>query len=68
MTFDGSYVSIARNYFANTRLGQSQFTHFVMIDSDMSFGGDVICRLIRCDKLVVAAAYPQRRIDLEAYA
>jgi hypothetical protein len=68
MTFDGSYVSIARNYFANTLLGQSQFTHLVMIDSDMSFDGDIICRLIRCDKPVVAAAYPQRRMDLEAYA
>ena len=68
MTFDGTYVSIARNYFANTLLGQSQFTHLVMIDSDMSFDGDVICRLIRCGRPVVAAAYPQRRIDLEAYA
>lgn len=68
MTFDGSYVSIARNYFANTLLARSQFTHLVMIDSDMSFDGDVICRLIRCGKPVVAAAYPQRRMDLEAYA
>jgi len=68
MTFDGSYVSIARNYFANTLLAQSQFTHLVMIDSDMFFDGDVICRLIRCGKPVVAAAYPQRRMDLEAYA
>jgi hypothetical protein len=68
MTFDGTYVSVARNYFANTLLGQSQFTHLVMVDSDMSFDGDVICRLIRCDKPVVAAAYPQRRMDLEAFA
>jgi hypothetical protein len=68
MTLDGSYVSIARNYFANTLLAQSQFTHLVMIDSDMFFDGDVICRLIRCGKPVVAAAYPQRRMDLEAYA
>ena len=68
MTFDGSYVSIARNYFANTLLAQSQFTHLVMIDSDMFFDGDVICRLIRCGKPVVTAAYSQRRMDLEAYA
>jgi hypothetical protein len=67
-TFDGSYVSIARNYFANTLLAESQFTHLVMIDSDMSFDGHVVCRLIRCDKPVVAAAYSQRRMDLEAYA
>jgi hypothetical protein len=67
-TFDGSYVSIARNYFANTLLAQLQFTHLVMIDSDMSFDGHVICRLIRCGKPVVAAAYSQRRMDLEAYA
>jgi hypothetical protein len=67
-TFDGSYVSIARNYFANTLLTQSRFTHLVMIDSDMSFDGHVVCRLIRCGKPVVAAAYSQRRMDLEAYA
>src|SRR3954470_19870045 len=67
-TFDGSYVSTARNYFANVLLRQSHFTHLVMIDSDMSVEGHVIYRLIRCDKPVVAAAYSQRRMDLEAFA
>ena len=41
---DGSYVSTARNYFANVLLRQPHFTHLVMIDSDMSFDGGVICR------------------------
>ena len=65
---DGSYVSAARNYFANVFLRQPQFTHLVMIDSDMFFDGGVICRLLRSGKAVVAAAYSQRRIDLEAFA
>jgi hypothetical protein len=65
---DSCYVSIARNFFANSLLGHPQFTHLVMIDSDMSFDADVICRLIRCGKPVVAAAYPRRRMDLEAFA
>jgi len=68
VTLDGSYVSIARNFFANTLLNQAQFTHLVMIDSDMSFDGHVVCRLIRSDKPVVAAAYSERRMDLEAFA
>jgi hypothetical protein len=68
VTLDGSYVSTARNYFANVLLRQPHFTHLVMIDSDMSVEGHVICRLVRCDKPVVAAAYSQRRMDLEAFA
>jgi hypothetical protein len=39
-----------------------------MINSDMSFDGHVICRLIRCGRPVVAAAYSELRMDLEAYA
>lgn len=68
VTFDSSYISRARNYFAHLVLSKPQFTHLVMIDSDMSFDGHVICRLIRCDKPVVAAAYSQRRIDLGTFA
>jgi hypothetical protein len=68
VTFDGSYVSIARNYFANVLLRQPHFTHLVMIDSDMSFEGQVVCRLLRCGKPVVAAAYSQRRMDMGAFA
>ena len=67
-TLDGSYVSTARNYFANLLLRQPRFTHLVMIDSDMSVEGHVICRLIRSDKPVVAAAYSQRRMDMGAFA
>ena len=65
---DGSYVSTARNYFANVLLRQPHFTHLVMIDSDMSFDGGVICRMLQCGKPVVAAAYSQRRMDMEVFA
>jgi hypothetical protein len=68
VSVDGCYVSIARNYFANILLRQSQFTHLVMIDSDMSFDAQVVCRLVRCGKPVIAAAYAARRMDLDAYA
>jgi hypothetical protein len=67
VTVDGSYVSMARNYFANMLLRQAHFTHLVMIDSDMSFEGHVICRLLRSGKPVVAAAYSQRRMDMSVF-
>jgi hypothetical protein len=57
----------SRNYFSYLLLRQPHFTHLVMIDSDMSFEGNVICRLLSCDKPVVAAAYSQRRMDMEAF-
>jgi hypothetical protein len=68
VTLDSSYISSARNYFANMLLRQPHFTHLVMIDSDMSVEGHVICRLIRSDKPFVAAAYSQRRMDMGAFA
>jgi hypothetical protein len=68
VTLDSSYISRARNYFAHLLLQKPHFTHLVMIDSDMSFEGHVICRLIRCDKPVVAAAYSQRCINMMAFA
>jgi hypothetical protein len=68
VTVDSSYISRARNYFANVLLRQPHFTHLVMIDSDMSFEGHIICRLLRCSKPVVAAAYSQRRMDMGAFA
>ena len=45
-----------------------QFTHLVMIDSDISFEGHIICRLIRSGKPVVAAAYPGRQMNWQAFA
>jgi hypothetical protein len=68
LTVDGSYISKARNYFAHFLLRQPHFTHLVMIDSDMSVEGHVICRLVRCGKPVAAAAYSQRRMNMETFA
>jgi hypothetical protein len=67
-SIDGPSVSAARNYFANLLLRQPDCTHLAMIDSDMSFEGSVIWRLLRSGKSVVAAAYSQRRMDMEAFA
>ena len=68
VTIDSSYVASARNYFANVLVRQLQFTHLVMIDSDMSFKGDIICRLLRSGKPFVAGTYPKRRMDLAIFA
>jgi hypothetical protein len=68
LTVDGSYVSKARNYFAQVLLRNSQITHLIMIDSDMAVDGQVIRRLLDSNKPVVAAAYSQRRINMEAFA
>jgi len=68
VTVDRAYISRARNYFAHLVLREPRFTHLVMIDSDLSFEGHVICRLLRCDKPVVAAAYSQRRMNMVAFA
>jgi hypothetical protein len=68
LAVDGSYISKARNYFAHFLLRQPHFTHLVMIDSDMSVEGHVICRLVRCGKPVAAAAYSQRRMNMETFA
>jgi hypothetical protein len=68
LTVDSAYISRARNYFAHILLNKPHFTHLVMIDSDMSFEGQVICRLLRCNKPVVAAAYSQRQMDMMTFA
>jgi hypothetical protein len=68
VTVDSAYISKARNYFAYLLLCKPHFTHLVMIDSDMSFEGNVICRLLSSDKPVVAAAYSQRRMDMVAFS
>jgi len=68
VSVDSSYISKARNYFAHLIVQQPHFTHLVMIDSDMSFEGRVVSRLLLCDKPVVAAVYSQRQIDLATFA
>lgn len=65
---DSPYIAKARNYFAYYLLNHSHFTHLLMIDSDMSFEGHVICRLLRSEKPFVAGAYTQRRMDLRTFA
>lgn len=68
VTVDSSYISRARNFFAHLLLSKPYFTYLVMIDSDMSFEGQVISRLLQCNKPVVAAAYSQRSMNLMTFA
>ena len=68
LSLDGSNIAAARNYFGNLLLRRPDFTHLLMVDSDMSFDGAVPCRLLRSDKPVVGAAYSKRNMDLRAFA
>lgn len=68
VSVDSSYIARARNYFAHVFLADPKFTHLIMVDSDMSFEGEIICRMIHSDKPVVAAVYPKREIDLGKFA
>jgi hypothetical protein len=65
---DGRDVAAAKNFFANLLLRRPDISHLVVIDSDMSFDGDVVLRLLRSGKPVVGATYPKPRMDLQAYA
>jgi hypothetical protein len=68
VTVDGSDVAAARNFFANLFLRRPDMTHLLMIDSDMSFGGDVVLRLLRSNKPVVGAVYAKPHMDLRSFA
>jgi hypothetical protein len=65
---DDSDVAVARNFFANLLLRRPDITHLLMIDSDMSFDGDVILRLLYSNKPVIGAVYAKRHMDLQAFA
>ena len=64
---DGSDVAAARNFFANLLLRRPDITHLLMIDSDMSFDGDAILRLLHSNKPVIGAVYARRHMDLQAF-
>ena len=66
--FDGSSPALARNHFANLLLRQPGLSHLLMIDSDMAFDGALVLRMLAMDRPFVAAAYPRRALDLDAFA
>ncbi|UFN50924.1 hypothetical protein LPC08_10075 [Roseomonas sp. OT10] len=65
---DGSSPAVARNHFANLFLRQPGFSHLLMIDSDMAFDGALVLRMLGMGKPFVAASYPKRALDLDAFA
>jgi hypothetical protein len=67
-SLDGSSIVAARNYFANLVLRRAEFTHLLMIDSDMAFEGGVARRLLDAGRPVAAAAYAKRSLDLRRFA
>lgn len=70
MTFDSfsfAEVSVARNILA-ARFLESDCTHLLFCDADMSWEPQVVGDLISAQAPFVTAAYVQRGIDLEKYA
>lgn len=55
-----SLVSRARNAAAAHFLTDTDATHMLFIDSDIEFEAEDVVRMIRADKPVIAAGYPQK--------
>lgn len=61
--FSHAMVTYARNVFASRMLENPQYTHLLMIDSDMGFPTDLITNMLAFDKPIVATVYPKRTVD-----
>ena len=56
----GTLVYIARNRLANRAIGNG-YTHVLWLDSDMTFGPDILDDLLFCGKDMVCGAFVSRR-------
>lgn len=59
-------VVLARNHLASRFLAKPEFTHLLMIDSDMAFKPPALAALLAADKPLIGAACPKREIDIGA--
>lgn len=59
-------IVVARNYFASKVL-EGDFTHLLFVDADVDFSASVVQRMLQFDRPLVAAAYPQRTLNLRAF-
>jgi hypothetical protein len=60
--FNESLIPRARNYLVDEFL-RSDYTHFLFIDSDISFQHQDILTLLALDKDIVGAGYPKKSIN-----
>ena len=58
-----SLISRARNTLVHNFLNETEATHLMFIDADISFGEIDIIKLILAEKEVVGATYPLKRLD-----
>ncbi|WP_333835355.1 hypothetical protein [Rubrimonas sp.] len=68
MTVDNADVVTARNLLAHAFMQDDSLSHLLFVDSDMAVQPVVMRRLFALRAPVVGVAYPQRRIDLAAFA
>jgi hypothetical protein len=61
-TYEWSDIVISRNYLMSVFLAKTQFSHALLLDSDMSFEPDLFFNLLDFDEDFTVAPYPQRRM------
>jgi hypothetical protein len=66
-TYEWSDLVISRNYLMSVFLAKTQFTHALLLDSDMSFEPDLFFKLLDFDAEFSVAPYPQRRMPWGAF-
>lgn len=60
-----SLITRARNNLVASFLRHAHFTHFLFIDSDLTFSPQAVIRLLDFNKPVSAAAYPLKTVDYD---
>jgi hypothetical protein len=66
-TYEWSDLVISRNYLMSVFLAKPQFSHALLLDSDMSFEPDLFFKLLDFDAEFTVAPYPQRRMPWAAF-
>lgn len=66
-TYEWSDLVISRNYLMSVFLAKTNFTHALLLDSDMSFEPDLFFQLLDFDADFTVAPYPQRRMPWAAF-
>ena len=66
-TYELSDLVVSRNYLMSVFLAKTQFSHALLLDSDMSFQPDLFFKLLDFDAEFTVAPYPQRRMPWAAF-
>ena len=66
-TYEWSDLVISRNYLMSVFLASKEFSHALLLDSDMSYPVQLVFDLLDFDADFTCAAYPQRRMPWGAF-